>query len=173
MEVKKNLKKQIILEIIVLVLLVFAIIYSLFAIKKNHDNKVYSTDGMVVILDDTKFEGINVSSDGMGLESNGVTYTITNNNSEQVKYKIVITPNIHDENVLDNLKVSLDDTKVYYLKDLERDNAGYVIGTNILNPGFTKIHLIKYWYKYDTDKKLVKDNIKFDYKIVKEELINK
>ena len=51
------------------------------------------------------------------------------------------------------------------LSSLDRNQGGYVLGLKVLNSGYTKIHSIKYWYKLDTDKDLLKENVKFNYKI--------
>ncbi len=168
MEVSKQLKKQMVIEILVLIFLIFVIVYAMFAIKKSNDNKVTSVDGMVVVLDDSKYKGLEIQSDGEGLESDGITYTITNNNAEEAKYKIVLTPNVHDSEVLDLVRVSIDDIYTYDLTKLERDNGGYVLTSFNLKPGYTKIHVIKYWYKKNSDEKLIDKNLKFEYKLVKE-----
>lgn len=168
MEVSKQLKKQIVIEVIVLIFLVGVILYAFFAIKKSSFNKVSSVDGMVVVLDDSKYKGIEIQSDGEALEDKGITYTITNNNSEKVKYKIILKPNLHDDEILKQVRVSIDDIYAYDLIDLKRDNGGYVLTTFELEPGYTKIHLIKYWYKYDSNPEKINNDLKFEYRIVKE-----
>lgn len=170
MEVSKELKRQILLEVLVLLFLVGVIIYALFAIVKNSENKVSSVDGMVVVLDDSKYKGLEISSDGKGLERDGITYTVTNNNSDVVKYKVVLVPNVHDDDVLKLVRVGVDDIYTYNLTDLERDNGGYVVTSFKLRPGYTKIHLIKYWYKNGSDSKQVDEKLKFEYRLVKEEV---
>jgi len=77
---------------------------------------------MVVVLDDSKYKGLEIQSDGEGLESDGITYTITNNNAEEAKYKIVLTPNVHDSEVLDLVRVSIDDIYTYDLTKRFDDN---------------------------------------------------
>lgn len=89
MVVKKELKRQIIIEIVALILLFAIIIYAFFAIDHGNRNKISSMDGMVVVLDETNFSRMVASSDGKGLESGGITYTVTNNNTSLVKYKVV------------------------------------------------------------------------------------
>lgn len=169
MEVSKQLKKQIVIEVIALLFLVAVIIYAFFAIDKAQENKVSSIDGMVVVVDDTKNKKIEVLSDGAGLETEGTTYTITNNNKKTINYKLVVVPNEHDENILNQIRISTDDLYIENLTDLERYNGGYVINTHTLESGYTKIHLIKFWYKLEAkDMKLV-DNIKFEYKLIKED----
>ena len=115
-------------------------------------------------LGDSKFEKLSPKSDGAGLESLGSAYTITNNNSDEKEYNIVISSNNHNEKVLSQIKVAIDDLYVYNLTDLERSNGGYILRTYKLKPGYTKNHIIKAWYKQDTDESLIKD-IKFEYRI--------
>ena len=164
MKASEILKKNIIVEIIALFFLVFAIFYATFAISKSSKNQVKSIDGFVTVLDDSKFEKLSPKSDGAGLESLGSAYTITNNNSDEKEYNIVISSNNHNEKVLSQIKVAIDDLYVYNLTDLERSNGGYILRTYKLKPGYTKNHIIKAWYKQDTDESLIKD-IKFEYRI--------
>lgn len=169
MAVSRQLKKQIIIEVIALVFLICVIIYALFAIQKSSENKIISVDGMVIVLDDSKYDGMDKSSDGVGLSSDGTTYTITNNNSDKVDYKVVIVPNIHDEKVLKQIRVSADDLYIENLTDLERINGGYAVATNKLDAGFTKVHLIKTWYKLDTLDSYLDEDIQFEYRLVRDE----
>lgn len=169
MVVSMQLKKQMIIEIIALILLIGVIVYSIFAIQKSNDNKVSSQDGMVIVIDDTEFDKMTKLSDGKGLDSKGVIYTVTNNNEIETEYKIVIVPNIHDENVLKQVRVSTDDLYIENLIDLERESGGYVVSTSKLGAGFTKRHLIKTWFKLDTLDEILNTKIDFEYRLVKEE----
>ncbi len=169
MEVSKQLKKQIVIEVIALLFLIGVIIYSAFAINKAKENQVTAMDGMVIVLDDTKLKPLEALSDGAGLERDGTTYTLTNNNDRNVKYKIVVVPDVHDEKVLNQIRISVDDLYIEDLKDLERLNGGYVIATNELNSGYTRIHLIKSWYKLDTKEDVISRNVKFEYRLVRED----
>lgn len=169
MVVSKQLKKQIFIEVIALLFLLGVIIYAAFAIKKSNENKITSIDGMVIVIDDSQIKDMRSLSDGEGLEEKGTTYTVTNNNSYPVTYKVVLVPNVHDENVLKQVRVSTDDLYVESLTDLERLNGGYVIATSTLDPGFTKIHLVKNWYKLDTKEDVLERKISFEYRLVREE----
>ena len=168
MEVSKQLKKQIVIEVIALLFLVGVIIYSVFAIHKSDDNKVSTIDGMVIVIDDSDLEATQPLSDGAGLERDGATYTITNNNDKSVSYKIVVVPDVHDEAVLKQMRISVDDLYIEDLTELERFNGGYVITSNELNAGYTRIHIIKSWYKLDTNDDIAKRDVKFEYRLAKE-----
>ena len=166
MVVSKQLSKQIVIEIIALIFLMGVIVYAFFAIEKSNQNNISSQDGFVIVLDDEEFTSMEASSDGVGLESKGVTYTITNNNSESRTYKIVIRPSVVDEEVLKQVRVSIDDLYVESLTDLERYNGDYVLDTYTLGAGYTRIHLFKYWYKLDSSEDVVNTKIDFEYKLV-------
>lgn len=166
MVVSKQLSKQIFIEILALLFLIGVIIYAVFAIDKSNQNNISSQDGFVIVLDDEKNGELVVSSDGEGLETEGVTYTITNNNSDKRTYKVVIIPSVLDEEVLKQVRVSINDLYVENLTELERYNGGYVLTTNSLGAGYTKIHLFKYWYKLDTSKDIADTKIDFEYKLV-------
>lgn len=169
MEVSKILKRQIVLEIIAFIFLVCVIIYSIFAITKSGSEKISSVDNIVMVLDDTKVKKIEAYSDGEALSKEGVTYTVTNNESDVVTYAVVLVPNNHDENVLNQIRISVDDLYIEDLTSLERSNGGYVVTLNDLKPGYTKVHLIKYWYKLNTDYEIKKNDIKFEYRLVKKD----
>ena len=168
MVVSKQLKKQIIIEILALIFLIAVLIYAFFAIKKNEESKITNLDGMVVVVDDTNVDKIKGLSDGEGLSLDGTTYTITNNNKNKVNYKIVLVPNVHDEKVLKQVRISTDDLYVESLTDLERLSGGYVIASSTLDSGFTDMYLIKYWYKLDSDQEVLDEDIDFEYRLVKE-----
>ncbi len=168
MVVSNQLKKQIVIEILALIFLIFVIIYAVFAIDKSRQNNISSQDGMVLVLDDTKVKKLEVSSDGEGLDTEGTTYTITNNNSEQITYKVVIIPSNTSEEVLKQVRVSNDDIYIEDLTSLPKLDGGYVISTNTLGAGYTKIHLFKFWYKLDTSDSIIDEDLEFTYKIVRE-----
>lgn len=168
MVVSKQLKKQIIIEILALIFLIAVLIYAFFAIKKNEESKITNLDGMVVVVDDTNVDKIKGLSDGEGLSIDGTTYIITNNNKNKVNYKIVLVPNVHDEKVLKQVRISTDDLYVENLIDLERLSGGYVIASSTLDSGFTDMYLIKYWYKLDSDQEVLDEDIDFEYRLVKE-----
>ena len=107
MVVNKQLQKQIFIEIIALSVLVIAIVYGMFAIG-NNSNKVLSEEGMVLVLDDSSFKSINSSSDGVGIESEGIKYTVTNNNLDEVSYKLIIKVNEKKE-LLKYIRVSTEE----------------------------------------------------------------
>lgn len=165
MEVSKTLKKEIVFELLALIFFISVSCYALVSLKGKDNDAIASYDDVVTILDDKKFPGMDIVSDGKALSNEGVTYTITNNQKDVINYEIVIYPNIHNEEVLKQIRVALDDIYISDLSSLDRNQGGYVLGLKVLNSGYTKIHSIKYWYKLDTDKDLLKENVKFNYKI--------
>lgn len=165
MEVNKKLTKQIVVELGMLLFLFAVIIYAFFAIQKSNNNNVSSVDGMVTVLDESNLNKLVAVSDGEGLEGSGATYTITNNNDKEKKYQIVIFPNIHNEETLKQIRVSINDVYINTLTELERYQGGYIINEDSLGSGYTKRYLIKLWYKLDTDKKYADEDIKFEYRL--------
>lgn len=167
MVVSEQLKKQIIIEILALIFLMGVIVYAVFAIQKSKGNKVTSVQGMVIVVDDSKQKALVKNSDGQGLESEGVKYTVTNNNDSVVEYDLVVIPNVHDDEVLDQIRISTDDIYVSTLTELPRSGGGYVLTSYTLKPGYTKIHLIKAWLKLSASDDVLKNDITFEYRLVK------
>ena len=165
MEASKVLKKEIIFELLALIFFIGASCYALISLKGNDNDAIASYDDVVTILDEKKFSGLDIISDGKALSNEGITYTITNNQKDVINYEIVIYPNVHNEEILKQIRVALDDIYISDLSSLDRSQGGYVLGLKVLNSGYTKIHSIKYWYKLDTDKELLKEKVKFNYKI--------
>lgn len=165
MVVSKQLSKQIIIEIFALLFLIAVIVYAIFAIDKNNSNNISSQDGMVIVLDNKNVSKLTVLSDGQGLETEGILYNLTNNNSSEKKYKIILFPSIQESNVLDQIKIGVDDLYIDELTKLERHNGGYVVASGNLKAGYTNRHLFKFWYKLDTKEELVKE-VEFDFKLV-------
>ena len=165
MKASKELKKQMFIEIFALLILVSSVIYALVMLKSSNNNKIVNYDGVVTVLDNSKFIDLKISSDGEGLSTDGITYTVTNNRTKTITYDIVILPNIHDEDILKNIRVGLDDVLLYDLTELSRASGGYVIKDNTLDPGYTTIHSLKMWYKNSTDPSISGTDISFDYKL--------
>ncbi len=166
MIVNKQLQKQIILEVVALVILVGSIVYAIFALGSNGNN-VLNKDGMVMVLDGGEFKAIESLSDGEGLNGEPIKYTVTNNNDVDVEYKLVLKIN-EDKNLLDYIRIGTDDLYIEDLLDLEKYEDGYVIYEGSLSPGFTKIHSIKLWYKLDIDHTIALDEIDYSLELVRE-----
>ena len=167
MKIEKNLKKQIVIEIIALLFLIVVLIYAFIAINKSNFSKIKSEDGIVTILDDTYKDKISMLSDGAGIMQNGITYTITNNNKYDINYNIIIVPSTKNNKVLDKIRIGIDDLYIENLTDLDRTDDGFIIATNNLKANYTKKYLIKLWYKLDTNEDFFDKDIKFNYKIVR------
>lgn len=172
MVVSEQLKKQIFIETIALLFLFGVILYTFFAISKNNKNNVTSQDGMVIVLDDSKFTGMFKCSDGEGLEKDGITYTLTNNNLVKVRYKVIVIPSIKDEDILSMIRVSIDDLYIESLVDLEKKEDGYVLMEDTLGAGFTDINLFKFWYKLKAKDELIDKKISYKFKLVLEENVD-
>lgn len=164
MKASNILKKQIIIEVLALFVLLGSIIYAIYAIKKSDRNEIASYDGVVTVLDDSKFQMPKRTSDGVGFDTNGVTFTVTNNRNETINYKFLFLTNVHDNTVLDNIKIGLDDVYILHLADLDRENGWYVLDERVLDAGYTKIHSVKIWYDLNSTMDLPTD-IQFKYKI--------
>ena len=165
MKASEILKKEIFMELFALVLFTGAVFYATYSLTTRDTGKIVDYDGIVTVLDDKKMGKLEICSDGKGLGHEGTSYTITNNQKKPITYEIVISPSIHDEVQLKQIRVSLDDVYINDLTSLERSQGGYVIGMKSLNPGYTKIHKIKYWYKMNSDKEIVNKDIDFNYEI--------
>jgi uncharacterized protein YxeA len=167
MVVSSQLKKQIIIEILALLFLVGVIIYAVFAIHKGNQNKVTSINGMVVVVDDNGVKEMSKYSDGEGLELQGTKFNVTNNNEDSVTYEVVVVPNKKDEDLLNHVRISTDDLYVSTLTELPRNDEGYVLVKYTLNPGYTKVHLIKNWYMLSTSEDLLNKGLKLEFHLVR------
>lgn len=160
------LKKQIIIEFIVLFFFLLVIVYSYFTITNDNGEKLNSVDGVVTVLNDSNFEKLELLSDGQGLRQNAISYAVTNNNDFSRKYNVVIYPNVHDDEILKNVRISVDDVYVKSLSELERHHGGYVITNNRLKSGYTKMHTVKIWYQKDMDIDYVDISFEYDIELV-------
>ena len=86
----KFLKKQILIEFIVLLFFLFVVIYSYFAITNEQGEKLDSVDGVVAVLNDSSFDKLELLSDGQGLRQDAISYAVTNNNDSSKTYNVVI-----------------------------------------------------------------------------------
>ena len=166
MDVSKQLKKQMIMEIIALIFLIGVLIYAVFSLRQNHENQIASYKRVVVVIDDDNFKDLRPSSDGQGLESDGVVYTVTNNRKNNISYKVIVIPSTKEDDVLKQIRISVDDVSINNLVDLDREQGGYVLIDRELASGYTKRHLIKSWYRLDTNKKTAKEKVTFEFKFV-------
>lgn len=168
MEVNKQLRKQIFIEVFALGFLVFAIMYGIFAIGKDNST-VFSQDGMVIVYDTENFKAIESFSDGEGLNTDGIKYTVTNNNTKEYGYKLVLYVNEEDK-LLENIRVGIDDLYVEDLLDLDRYTSdSYILTETTLEAGYTRIHNIKMWYKLDVDQTIADKEIDYRLELVKED----
>ena len=168
MEVNKQLRKQIVIEVFALGFLVFAIMYGIFAIGKDNST-VFSQDGMVIVYDTENFKAIESFSDGEGLNTDGIKYTVTNNNTKESSYKLVLNVNEEDK-LLENIRVGIDDLYVEDLLDLDRYTSdSYILTETTLEAGYTRIHNIKMWYKLDVDQTIADKEIDYRLELVKED----
>lgn len=165
MKASKILKREIIIELFALLLFTSAVVYATITLKNKDEGNIVDYDGVVAVLDNKDSKHLEIISDGKAIEKEGTNYTITNNKDKAITYEIVISPSIHDESILDQIRISLDDIFISDLTSLERSQGGYVVGMKVLNPGYTKVHRIKYWYKLNSDKELTNKDIFFNYKI--------
>lgn len=166
MTASNTLKRQIIIEILALIVLVGVICYTAFAIDNSNNNKIKSANGFVTVLDDDNFNSLQILSDGQALKEKGITYTITNNNKDARTYILLVKPNTEDENILNHLKVSVNQLYVAELTSLEKNEKGYYrINTHELKSGYTKVNIINLWYDLDTNSSLLNNAIKFDFDI--------
>ncbi len=165
MKASEVLKREIFVELFALLLFTSAVLYATFSLKSKTNDNLMDYDGVVTVLDDKNNSKLEILSDGKGLDSNGISYTVTNNRDKTVSYEIIINPSIHDESVLKQMRVSLDDIFISDLTELERNQGGYVLAIRVLNPGYTKVHRIKYWYKLDSNKEILNKEIDFKYQI--------
>ena len=166
MVVSDQLKKQIIIEVLALLFLIGVIVYAWFAIHKSNQTNVTSQEGMVIVIDDEKMKTFEKHSDGESKDIVGAKYTVTNNNKESVEYDLIVVPDVNDDTTLDSIRVSVDDLYISSLSELPRKDGGYVISSYTLKPGYTKIHLIKAWYKLNTPDSVIKNQPSFKYRLV-------
>ena len=147
MTASNNLKKQIITEIVAIFILLLSIGYAYFKVDKKFSDNAKSQDGMIVVLDN-KINSLDSLSDGQASQMQGMKYTVTNNNDDERHYKLILKTNAKNE-LLKNVRISVDDLFADGLTNLTKDNNGYVISDYTLNSGYTKIHKIKIWYDKD------------------------
>lgn len=170
MEVNNTLKKQIITEIFLLILLAMVVIYAFTVIQKNNKTSVYTQDGFVVSIDDSKIKKLEVLSDGQGLETDYVRYTLTNNNETVKSCKLIVKPSSKDKKTLEHVRIGLNDLFVMNVAELEKYNDGYIVDEFEISPGYTRNYLFKYWYDSDTKEDISKKNITFEYEFILEEI---
>lgn len=170
MEVNNTLKKQIITEIVLLVLLAMVVIYAFTVIQKNNKTSVYTQDGFVVSIDDSKIKKLEVLSDGKGLETDYARYTLTNNNESAKNCKLILKPSSKDQEALEHVRIGLNDLFVMNVMELEKYNDGYIIDEFQISPGYTRNYLFKYWYDLETKEDISNKNITFEYEFILEEI---
>ena len=96
----------------------------------------------------------------MSIDVDGITYAVTNNNSNDRNYNILISINEDDEDILNNIKISVDDIYIFNLSDLEKKDEYYILYSDTLKAGYTKKYVIKSWYKLNSG---VESNNKIKY----------
>ena len=167
MNASKILKKHIIIEIIALFFLIGSLLYAYLMIQKSNQD-VKEQDGMVIVLDDSSLKTVEPHSDGVGFQTAKITCTVTNNNKEKKEYKIIVNPKMKNNEMLKHIKVGIDGLYAYSLKDLEKTEKGYILTTNVLDQGFTNVHIFQYWLDSSTNTKISAEDIDFTYSLENE-----
>lgn len=165
MTASEMIKKRIIIESLALLFLIGAIIYAIVAVKNEKKNEINNIDGIVTIFDDTTFEKMKPLSDGEGLDTKPITYSVTNNNSNEKDFDIILNLNTKDEKIINAIRLSIDGLKITNLNELEKNKEGYILASHTLKPGYTKRFQVKAWYQLGTEEKITKKNIKFKFSL--------
>lgn len=165
---KYNRKKELIKNILTIVFILALAIFSTRYIYNSFNNETeidYSSDSLDIRFHEDTGEELNITkitplTDGTGLSSTkGHTFTITNNLTEKVNYKIVIVDNVEKmanqecegitiprEEIRVSLKKSTGQTEIYKLSDLE---DGILLSTTADALQETK-YTIRLWVNNDT-----------------------
>lgn len=149
MEASKIIDRQIILEAVCAIIILFVILVGGGVIYKNvKGGKTYAFDNLMVELKNNGTpSNFHIMSDGTGLKTNPYVYTITNNNRKSIRYNIELRHNLHNyNNIEEYLKVCIDDVIIKKLSDFKVDDKGhYILLNEELEAGVTSVHTIKVW----------------------------
>ena len=91
----------------------------------------------------------------------------SNNNDKEVSYKLILKVN-EEEAILESLRVGADDLFIDDLLNLAKYEDGYIVGNYTLEPGYTKIHNVKMWYRLDVDHTIAVDTVDYSLELVRE-----
>ncbi len=160
---RKEFRKNFIMITIILLLATIPTyyIYNKFQVERNLD---YSSESLEISFHGKLGDKINITkvipvTDSVGLASNSYTFTIKNNLTEKVNYKIKLEDNndlikedncgeykIDKESIRVSIKEDNEENKVYTLKDLEEQ----IIEIDSIGALKEKNYTIRAWVERDT-----------------------
>lgn len=160
---RKEFKKNVIM---IAIILLFATvptyyIYNKFQVERNID---YNSESLEITFHEKLGDKINITkvipvTDSVGLASNSYTFTIKNNLTEKVSYKIKLDDNkdlinqdqcgeyqIDKNSIRVSIKEEDSENKVYTLNELEDE----IIENAVIDPLKEKNYTIRAWVERDT-----------------------
>lgn len=157
-------KDQIILIIytVVITLLIIICAYLLTSLYINNNLTRTIQDHNLIIEYNPKIKtDLLPLKDIDGLGTKGYKVNVTNLNSTNVEYEILLG-NINSNE--ENIRLSFDDMLIRNLNKFTKEDNNYVIYKAIVDAGYTDIHYIKMWLLPGEDKLPV--NFKINVKII-------
>ncbi len=115
-------------------------------------------------LDQTVEEKFNILDSADGSRLDGYEITITNNGKIQDEYFIYIKP-LEDTNI-DDLIVSIDNNLINKLGTYSDDGEKFLIYKGAIDPGYSIIHTLRFWWDESVDISIIHKPIKFEYGII-------
>ncbi|MBE6154667.1 MAG: hypothetical protein E7163_03760 [Firmicutes bacterium] len=155
MKIKDILKNQttvVAIAIVLVALTLTGVSYAIFFdVKANTKNQVITAGTLKLIISATEEELTNIDGDSLvmindvGISSSPIaTYTVNHTEESTLPASYTIYLDIQNENILDYVKLSIDEEEYFGITDLSENdiltvdnNTYYKIDSNTLQPGVT------------------------------------
>ena len=124
--------------------------------------KVYVDNGFMIQINPKISKELDIISDVEGLNTKTSSVNITNNNTTEKKYQLVLTPLNDNEN---DIRIALDNVFVRSLSKFKKEDNSYILTEYILPPQQTKIHNVKMWQDKKVQDKKINVNFNLEVKI--------
>ena len=162
-KINKEILDHTISATIFTILLVGAAIVITFKYIDSSIQKVYVDKGFSIQISPKINKSLDILSDYEGLSEKNNLINITNNNSEDMNYQIILTPLSEDE---EDIRVALDKNIIKSLSNFEKKDDYYILIDNILPASVTKVHTITMWQDKRVENKKINVDFKLDVKIL-------
>ena len=129
--------------------------------------KVYVDNGFMIQINPKISKELDIISDVEGLNTKTSSVNITNNNTTEKKYQLVLTPLNDNEN---DIRIALDNVFVRSLSKFKKEDNSYILTEYILPPQQTKIHNVKMWQDKKVQDKKINVNFSLEVKITDKSL---
>lgn len=162
---KESITKYTISAIIFIIFAVILTVILTINLINNSVRSVYSENGLVIDMEPKINRRLDKLSDVDGLTSTTNKINVTNNDSVNKRYQILLSP-INDYEK--DIRVSVNNMLIRYLANFEKDGNDYILMEDEVTPGHSVLNQVGMWQSIHSEEGKLGVDFKLKVKIIGE-----